>query len=287
MKLILIHGRDQQGKDPDKLKAQWIDTWEKGLMLNKLERPANLDIVFPFYGDLLDKLVKQADMPADIEKVLARGNAQSNDLDFFNSLLMDLSANAQITEGDIMLNYEGDIKERGPLNWSWVQAILKTLDKTPLGNWSIKKFTYDAYMYLSIPGIKRQINEFVMSMIGNEPCVVVGHSLGSAVAYNILRNCTTPNVKKYITVGSPLGLRSFKARLEVPIFMPKCISGGWFNGYDERDVVALQPLNKAHFDIDPAIENFNKINNQTDNRHGIEGYLNDPTVARKIYESLV
>src|SRR5688572_8876431 len=115
MKLVLIHGRDQQGKNPDDLKDVWVDTWKKGLELNGLEMPADLDIVFPYYGDLLDQLVQQANLPIDIEKVLSRGNAQYNDLDFFNSFLMDLSANAEITETDIIQNYDGDIKERGPL----------------------------------------------------------------------------------------------------------------------------------------------------------------------------
>lgn len=286
MKLILIHGRDQQGKDKEILKQTWIDTLKKGLAKNDLELP-NVEIVFPFYGDMLDDLVKEANLPKDPSEVLAQGEEGLGDLYFFNSFLMEVATNAGITETEISENFDESIHERGPLNWAWVQAILKTLDKTMLGDWSLKKFTYDAFMYTTIPAIKRKINEFILEQIGNEPCLVVGHSLGSVVGYNVLRNCSAPQIKGFVTVGSPLGLRSFKQHLEHPIFMPKCISGKWYNAYDERDYVALHPLNNIHFKIDPAIENNDTVKNQTSNRHGIEGYLNDKNVAKQIYEGLL
>ena len=286
MKLVFIHGRDQQGKNPEELKSTWVKAWEVGLKKNNLSIPDNMEIIFPFYGDLLDSLVKQAELPDTIEKVIARGSEETPDLDFFNNLLLDVASNAQITENEIIENYEGNVHERGPLNWEWVQAILKTLDKTPIGDISLKRFTYDAYAYLTIPGIKRRINDFVTSKISNEPCVIVGHSLGSAVGYNVLQNNPNLIVKEYITVGSPLGLRSFKTKLATPLSMPICIKGNWYNAYDERDVVALQPLNKFHFNITPEILNYDKVKNHTDNRHGIEGYLNDAVVAKEILNAL-
>ena len=56
---------------------------------------------------------------------------------------------------------------------------------------------------------------------------------------------------------------------------------------DERDVVALHPLDSANFNIDPAIENKTDVNNHTDNRHGITGYLDDATVAKRIRDASV
>jgi hypothetical protein len=287
VKLILIHGRDQQGKDPEKLKAEWINTWEAGLKKSGLTIPAEVEIVFPYYGDLLDSLVKEAKLPNTMNKVIARGDSSATpDMDFFNDFLLELAENDKITEAQIIENFDGQIQERGPLNWEWIQAILKTLDKTPLGDLSIKSFTYDAYLYLTIPGIQRKINEFVAGMINKTPSVVLGHSLGSAVGYNVLQNNPGFSVNKYITVGSPLGLSSFKSKLAAPLSMPACVNGGWYNAYDERDVVALQPLNKKHFNITPAINNYDGVSNNTKNRHGIEGYLDDAVVAKMIFDSL-
>ncbi len=87
-------------------------------------------------------------------------------------------------------------------------------------------------------------------------------------------------------MGSPLGLASVRPFLDLPLGMPSCVQNGWFNAYDERDFVALNPLDKKFFNIQPPIENKNDVDNQTENRHGIIGYLNDAVVARKIYEAL-
>ena len=62
--------------------------------------------------------------------------------------------------------------------------------------------------------------------------------------------------------------------------------GGWFNAMDQRDVVALYPLDGTHFPIDPAIENKTDVDNDTENRHGISGYLTDKVVAKRIYDAL-
>ena len=58
---------------------------------------------------------------------------------------------------------------------------------------------------------------------------------------------------------------------------------------DEGDVVALYPLDSNSFPLDPvnpAIENKTNVHNHTDNRHGIEGYLDDRDVAQWIYDAL-
>ena len=59
---------------------------------------------------------------------------------------------------------------------------------------------------------------------------------------------------------------------------------------DNRDVVALHPLDTSNLPIypeNPAIENKTDVRNRTDNRHGIAGYLDDAEVARRIYNALV
>ena len=55
---------------------------------------------------------------------------------------------------------------------------------------------------------------------------------------------------------------------------------------DERDVVALYPLDQSGFPIMPAIENKTDVDNHTESRDGIAGYLNDRVVAKRIYEAL-
>lgn len=287
MKLIFIHGRAQGGKDPDVLRKTWIDTFERGLAKSGLALPIpDKDIRFPFYGDLLDELTTSFNQP--VEEIVKKGfESNSTDARFFHDFLQEVAGNAGISTDEIASESSNTVIERGPLNWEWVQSILKAIDKK--SKWSeasIKLFTYDVFLYLTVPAIKQALHQEVKKAFDHEPCVVVGHSLGSIISYNILRDITTPAVGRFVTVGSPLGVNAVKKYLKTPIMMPQVVQNGWYNAFDERDVVALNPLNQHYFNIAPPITNKNDVKNQTDNRHGIEGYLNDKDVAKEISDAL-
>ena len=50
--------------------------------------------------------------------------------------------------------------------------------------------------------------------------------------------------------------------------------------------MALYPLDSDNFPVQPAITNNNTVRNHTDNRHGIDGYLDDPSIAKIILDAL-
>ena len=285
MKLVFIHGRGQEGRDPVALKATWEAAFEEGLRTAGLPRPTGVDIALPYYGDALDDLLKQLDTPL-IADVTERGAAQDDDEGAFRGeFLEELAKGAGIGDAGIRPFYEGEVRERGVLNMGWVHATLKALDHSKrLGDLVIDTFTRDVYVYLAKPAVRRQINAIVAPEIVGEPCVVVGHSLGSVVGFNVLRE-TPRNVVRYVTVGSPLGVRAVKNRLEPPLGMPET-TGSWFNAMDDGDIVALYPLDSEHFPTTPPIVNKTDVQNDTDNQHGIDGYLTDPDVARAIHEAL-
>jgi hypothetical protein len=286
MKLILIHGRSQQGKDPVQLQQEWLDALNIGLTRSNLQLPQSIKIEFPFYGDKLDALLKELQTPT-VEDVVFRGvEPDDNEAAFRRELLDEMAKGEGISDAEIQAHYALVPHDKGVLNWEWVQAILKALDKTPLGEKAIDGFTRDVYIYLTIKAVRKAIHAIVEACFSDEPCVVVGHSLGTVVGYNVLSKLpATIRVKKYITVGSPLGLNAIQKKLDSPLSMPPGVAG-WFNALDERDVVALHALNKRHFNITPPIENKTDVDNHTDNRHGIVGYLDDATVAAKIHEAL-
>jgi hypothetical protein len=75
------------------------------------------------------------------------------------------------------------------------------------------------------------------------PHVVVGHSLGSVIAYDVLQNVDhTPIVDGLVTVGSPLGLDEVQDRL-VPGwsrwngYPAAKLTGPWLNVFDRLDPV--------------------------------------------------
>jgi hypothetical protein len=288
MNLLFIHGRSQEHKDPVLLQQEWESALRDGFKAAALPPLQNVQVVFPFYGDLLDQLVQQINKPLLEDVAKSRGaGVDKRELEFKAALLMDMAKGYKIDD-DIDDHYEGDVKEKGPLNWQWVHAILKTLSHTPMGETSIDKFTHDVYVYMTFPYIFNAINKMVSDKLSAGKWIVVAHSLGTIVGYNVLCKVVEQSnivVKRYITVGSPLGIQTIREHLG-PLCKPACV-GDWYNAYDPRDVVALFPLDSANFNIQPPIVNYGKVNNFTDNRHGIAGYLSDPYVAKHLAEALI
>lgn len=286
MKLVMVHGRGQAGKDPATLKKEWTDALGYGLLRATRSLPAGTVVEFPFYGDELERLVQLTNTPLGID-ASAKGTQSDAEKGLRGEILEDLAAAMGVTREDIEREYAGQPLAKGPENWEWVQAVLRAVDRVPGVNSSaIDTFTRDVYVYLTYPGVRARIDRIVDDAIGTVPCVVLAHSLGTIVAYNVLlKRGASPAVARFVTVGSPLGVRAIKRHLETPLRSPACV-GHWFNAYDERDVVALVALDARGFDVAPPIENKGDVLNFTDNRHGIVGYLADPVVAGRIVELL-
>lgn len=286
--LVFIHGRAQEHKDSVALKQDWIEAWQRGLAKSGLSIPIpEHDIRFPYYGDTLYDLVTGAADPAD---VIIRGGASASELAFQQSVIEEIQRATGITDAQVDEALGAEVRERGPLNWEWVQAILKAIDRhVPGGSGkAIALATNDVYQYLRNPGVRDTIDTGVRAAMDDRPTVVVAHSLGTVVAYNLLRRdgpILHWNVPLLVTLGSPLAVTAIRKGVS-PIEYPACV-GHWCNAMDERDVVALYPLDDAHFNVTPAIDNLRKVNNHTTDRHGIDGYLDDPMVARRIYDALV
>jgi hypothetical protein len=286
MKLIMIHGRAQAGKDPTALKKAWTDALGYGLLRANKTLPPGTTIELPFYADELETLLGQLNTPLAIDGN-SRGTATDADQTLRGEMLEEMAAAMGVTRDDIAREFAGAPIQRGPANWEWVQAILRAVDRVPgLNSKAIDTFTRDVYVYLSYPGVRARIDGIVAAAFTNEPCVVLAHSLGTVVAYNVLlARAAAPPVQRFVTVGSPLGIRAIQRHLATPLSSPVCV-GNWFNAFDDRDVVALMALDAVRFNVTPAIENKSDVLNFTDNRHGIEGYLADPVVAAKIAEFL-
>lgn len=206
--------------------------------------------------------------------------------DFRGELIAELAEGAGVSDDDIRKFLPAGPIDKGPQNWEWVQGILRALDNTRIGSFSIDAFTRDVYVYLTNRTVRKEIDRIVSKAIPDEPCVVVGHSLGTVVGYNMLYRTTPPRaVRQYISLGSPLGVKAIQKHMEKPGKIPSVVSS-WRNAYDDRDVVALRPLSPNTFPGNPALENKSDVKNKTKNRHGIVGYLDDPVVAAWIHDAL-
>lgn len=290
--LVLVHGRAQHGKDAVALKKEWIISLKAGLAKSGLTLPIPEDqIRFPYYGDTLDQMVQGASADDAVDIVVRGVPLSSGEEAFFKDYLAELKETAGISDTQVDDALRSLPLERGPLNWGWVQAILSVLDKSvPFASGAgVALFTNDVFQYLHRKEMRAVMDKGVRSaFVAGSEAVVVSHSLGTVVAYNVLNNepaRTDLKVPLFVTLGSPLAISAVKSKLQ-PVSHPATVEH-WFNAMDERDVVSLFPLTSDHFAVFPQIENMTTVDNFTENHHGISGYLSDKEVARRIHAALI
>ena len=123
---------------------------------------------------------------------------------------------------------------------------------------------------------------------GGGPFVVIAHSQGSMIAYDVLRQLTKAqcDVRLFITIGSPLGIAEVQDvfREWVPggvLKVPACVTR-WVNVADLIDPVAFDKTLADEFS-DGDIEDFLALNADSPlHPHSATGYLKTPPVQREV-----
>ena len=65
-RLLFVHGRAQQGKDPVALKDEWFASLLRGAAKSNMTI-SGIEVAFPFYGDVLDSFSRQMEIPLTSE----------------------------------------------------------------------------------------------------------------------------------------------------------------------------------------------------------------------------
>ncbi|KDN82067.1 hypothetical protein KCH_62210 [Kitasatospora cheerisanensis KCTC 2395] len=140
----------------------------------------------------------------------------------------------------------------------------------------IQRAFKDVYAYF-FGGLGEPIREVArQALAGTEgPVVVVGHSLGSVVAYEVLR-AAGREVPLFVTIGSPLGITEIQDRLEQPLEVPPGVAA-WRNASDTRDLVALDHTVRPEFRPGELTEDVTVVNDSA-NHHGAQQYLSSAAV---------
>lgn len=126
-----------------------------------------------------------------------------------------------------------------------------------LERWFLRRFLRDVHHYLydvefePRPGerfkVRRDIRERMRAtlerqMVEDGPNIIVSHSMGTVIAYDVLRSVADcPAVTGLVTLGSPLGLATIQERLDWRRdsgFPTARLKGPWVNIFDPFDIVA-------------------------------------------------
>jgi pimeloyl-ACP methyl ester carboxylesterase len=148
----------------------------------------------------------------------------------------------------------------------------------------------DVYEYLTDRHLRASVMGRVLEPIaqqGAERVIVVAHSLGSIVAYDVLNTHPELRADLFVTLGSPLGIergvrRKLLADERGKLGVPRGVRR-WVNVADERDIVALDPTLTDDFRSSraSAITDL-RVSNPARSPHSVTAYLRQPVVCREI-----
>ena len=129
---------------------------------------------------------------------------------------------------------------------------------------------------------------------GGGPFVVIAHSQGTMIAYDVLRQLTKDkcDVRLFVTMGSPLGVKEvqdvFKGWTGGPMRVPECVSK-WVNVADRFAPVSADTNLSNDFEGTPKIINFRGAGLNLDSLrhpHSATGYLKTVEVKDAVREAV-
>jgi hypothetical protein len=260
-KVVLVHGIAQQYKGPESVRAECAPALVDGVRLAGGNLAAE-DFSVAFYGDLFRPAGSRAFGTPDYDYTDVR--------DPFEQELLSLWWHRSRSETPT--------RARTP---QWVQrAVYGLCASAGVPESALIGHLKQVRSYMTDAEVRQKVRRRVAEQL--EADVVIGHSLGSVVAYEVLcaHDC---QVKAFVTLGSPLGTpRLIFDRLEPSPQhgrgqWPRSV-GRWTNIADAGDVVPLvkqlAPLFQGHIQ-DLIIHNGAKA-------HDLRRYLTASEMGRAV-----
>ncbi len=237
MTIILgIHGIGQQRKGPNTLHNEWWPAMQDGVHVAGADLASLATLRFAFYGDMFRPAGHLAfgDPPFD-----------RRDIDTWEAELLQTWWQEAATVDPAVVHPEAQTLAAVPLA---IQRGLNALMNSRFfAGIAEKALIFDlkqvkAYLYED--QVRTAVLAEVAKQMNDDVRVIIGHSLGSVIAYEAL--CAHPEwkVKALITLGSPLGIRNliFDRLRPPPINSLGAWPGSidnWINIVDRGDIVAL------------------------------------------------
>ncbi|MFG3116225.1 alpha/beta fold hydrolase [Streptomyces sp. NPDC048197] len=136
-----------------------------------------------------------------------------------------------------------------------------------------------AYFFGGAGPAMRAVMQEALDGLDGGPLVVVGHSLGTVIAYEVLRE-QQRNVALLVTVGSPLAITEIQDRLARPPAVPDGVAA-WRNASDLRDLVALDHTLRPEYAPEDRVTDV-LVTNDSRNHHSIDAYLSQHPVREPV-----
>ncbi|TGV61052.1 hypothetical protein EN784_01240 [bacterium M00.F.Ca.ET.141.01.1.1] len=287
MRMILVHGINQEGKSAAKIVAEWLPVLHEHFQKVAIDPLARLSrIEAAFYGD---ELAEFAGAPARSEAIAQGVDGGSDDFDMFaKDALADMGIKIGATS-EMYAEELGDVtipQGAGP-HKKWVKAVARVIERiSPFKGRIALQVVAQAYAYIRNAHAAAEIDKLVRPLFeDDEPLVIVSHSLGTIVCYKLLRTFEKEGRPRVcpllLTLGSPLGIDVVRRGFPLPRNRPTDVMR-WVNGADPEDFVALRSALTADNFGKCVDRNVSDIENGYDDPHDILQYLADSRISEEI-----
>lgn len=260
-KVVLIHGIAQEQKSAPKLLKEWLPDLRGGLenagctQLSRDIADGDVSVDMVFYGSLFLRSGSMGaggeDLPEEAATIAER--LADEWLTRAETRSQDDGVRRDATEARKELVQAGG---EGQGIMSSVRSVTAALARV---SWFAKptfavaealvwRALRQVSLYLSnTNGVRDQTQEIVTRSVEKETVVIVGHSLGSVVAYEACHRLDH-NLPLLVTLGSPLGLDTivFDRLVPKPPGYPNQLQH-WVNAADPDDLVAADPALGGRF----------------------------------------
>jgi len=280
-KILAVHGVGQQFKGNAIIHKEWWPAIRSGLSLAKADNYKEEDLTCAFYGNLFRKteglsisetynFSEVSSMESELLKLLWEA-ASLNDPSIVPSPV-------EFDKADMLVRYPQILQRT-------LNALSKSSFFTNISTNLMIGDLKQVIIYMNDTYIRETVLKSVTNLLTDDILVVIGHSLGSVVAYEALCRTKT-NVVTLITLGSPLGIRNliFDRLNPTPIQNKGAWPNVkyWTNVSDKGDLVALEKKLAPLFGerVNDLI-----VFNGSDAHHG-ERYLDTKEVGEAIRKAL-
>lgn len=158
-------------------------------------------------------------------------------------------------------------------------------------------FLPDVYDFLFHSDRRKLMTDSLLNRlaVGGGPFVIIAHSQGTMVAYEVLRQLDPAKIEVplFITIGSPLGMQevqdAFKSWTGNKRLVPPACVAHWINVADRFDPVAIDFDISNDFGGKPRIKNVSKFGLNPDSLrhpHSATGYLSTEHVRKPVRATL-
>ncbi|QJB31471.1 hypothetical protein HF329_09215 [Chitinophaga oryzae] len=283
-KIVGIHGIAQTYTGAATLAQTWYNALQDGFLVSKYPAITSDNFEMVFYGDIFRRSGYRGNTEVSIVPDQAWETAILEAWWTEAWRLSRLSNGGEADESPLIQAPDGDTRARVP---GLLQRGLIQLSKTKffgaLSSKDLVRKIHEVWGFLHNADIKSAVLERVFKTITPDTRIVIGHSMGSIVAYEAICRLNL-ELDVLVTVGSPLGIRN----LVFDKLTPKPHGGRgqwpggvkhWINIADAGDIVALEKKLAPFFGpvSDKMVYNGWKS-------HDITRYLSSPVLGEALLE---